>query len=133
MHPTKGIMQEEAMIVPSGKNINIQTDLSDEMMQEVRAIIGKLRWDQSMLRQAIGLSLRSCGEPVMKTVLWHMETQGIFLDSNDRIDMRLFYENLESLIGSASVVVMDEIVERLIRADNERAFETNRCVPNSCA
>jgi hypothetical protein len=123
MHLTDGNMTEQATTMPSGRNIGMQTDPNTVLIQEVRHIIGKLQWDQTLLRQAIGSTLRAFGDPVMKTVLWHMETRGIFLDSNEKIDMRLFYEHLESLIGEASVVVMGEIVQSLIRADGERVRE----------
>jgi hypothetical protein len=86
-------------------------------MQEVRAVVSKLQWDQNALREAISQSLLTCGEPVMKTVLWHLSKQGIYLSSNDRIDMRLFYDHLEDLIGSGASLVMDEIVDSLVQAD----------------
>jgi hypothetical protein len=111
----------DGAMVTSGKPVgNMQEVQSSVSVQDVKEILDKLQWDQGMLRRAIGTSLLTFGEPVMKTVLWHLKTHGFFLESDDKINMRLFFDHLESLIGGAAYVVLDEIVGSLIQSDYSR-------------
>jgi hypothetical protein len=84
-------------------------------VQEAREIVRKLRGDQAALREAISESLSYCGEPVTKTILWHLKARGIFLDSNEEIDLALFYKQLEDLFGSSAGLILDGIIDSLMR------------------
>jgi hypothetical protein len=50
---------------------------------------------QQLLQMAIDQSLRSLGEPIMKTIVWHMNHRGFFLKSGN-IDIKLFHQVLKS-------------------------------------
>lgn len=58
-----------------------------------------------ILRQAIDESLHSLGEPIKKTVVWHLNLNGIFTES-DQFDLASFYETLEDIMGNGAEVVI---------------------------
>lgn len=69
--------------------------------------------EQDILREAITDGLLALGEPIMKTILWHLKAQGVFIDSKNQIDIKLLYQDLEQIVGNIADVVMFEIYERL--------------------
>ena len=50
----------------------------------------------------------------METILWHLNSRGIYLDSKSPIDIYLLNEQLKEIIGNVTEVVMDEIYDNLI-------------------
>jgi hypothetical protein len=69
--------------------------------------------NQQILQQAINESLLSLGEPIMKTIKWHLGAHGLFIDSKDQVDVRVLYSHLEQIVGNIADVVMDEIYVNL--------------------
>ncbi|HKZ61377.1 MAG TPA: hypothetical protein VJZ68_03025 [Nitrososphaera sp.] len=69
--------------------------------------------EQEVLREAITDGLLALGEPIMKTILWHLKAQGVFIDSKNQIDIKLLYQDLEQIVGNIADVVMFEIYDRL--------------------
>ena len=63
---------------------------------------------------AIEDALSALGDPVKKTILWHMHNKGIYIGTRD-FDIRTFYVVLEEFIGSAADVVI-----KIIYADLQR-------------
>lgn len=61
-----------------------------------------------ILRQAIDESLHTLGDPIKKTVVWHLNLNGIFIES-DEFDLASFYETLENIMGNAAEVVIHAI------------------------
>ena len=66
-----------------------------------------------LLVGAINESLQSLGTPIKKTIVWHLNHNGLYLDDKREMDIRAFHEHLEQIVGSISEVVLDEIYERL--------------------
>ena len=66
-----------------------------------------------LLVGAINESLLSLGEPIMTTIVWHLNAKGIYLDTRKGIDIRSFFKQLEFIIGDIAEVVLDEIYDRL--------------------
>jgi len=69
---------------------------------------------QVILQQAISQGLFSLGEPIMKTIKWHLAAHGIFVDSSDKIDLRTFHYQLQQIIGNMADVVLDEVYHNLV-------------------
>lgn len=79
--------------------------------------------EQEILREAITDGLLALGEPIMKTILWHLKAQGVFIDSKNQIDIKLLYQDLEQIVGNIADVVMFEIYERLKASSHTSATE----------
>lgn len=79
--------------------------------------------EQEILREAITDGLLALGEPIMKTILWHLKAQGVFIDSKNQIDIKLLYQDLEQIVGNIADVVMFEIYERLKASSHTPASE----------
>jgi hypothetical protein len=71
-----------------------------------------------VLQEAINEGLVSLGEPIMKTILWHLAARGIFIDSSDPVDIRVLYDNLEQIVGNVTDVIMNEIYANLRARNN---------------
>ncbi|MFY3741547.1 MAG: hypothetical protein HMLIMOIP_002004 [Candidatus Nitrosomirales archaeon] len=69
--------------------------------------------NQQILQQAINEGLLSLGEPIMKTIVWHLAAHGIFIDSKDQIEVRVLYNNLQQIVGNIADVIMNEIYANL--------------------
>lgn len=69
--------------------------------------------NQQILHQAINESLLSLGEPIMKTIKWHLGAHGLFIDSKDEVNVRVLYDQLEEIVGNIADVVMNEIYSNL--------------------
>jgi hypothetical protein len=69
--------------------------------------------NQQVLQQAINEGLLSLGEPIMKTIKWHLAAHGIFIDSKDQVDVHVLYNHLEQIVGNIADVVMNEIYTNL--------------------
>jgi hypothetical protein len=59
----------------------------------------------TILAQAIDESLHSLGDPIKKTVVWHLNLNGIFIES-EQFDIASFYATLEDIMGSSAEVVL---------------------------
>jgi len=68
---------------------------------------------QQILQQAINEGLLSLGEPIMKTIKWHLGAHGLFIDSKDQVDIRVLHNHLEQIVGNIADVVMNEIYASL--------------------
>ena len=77
------------------------------------AKVGKLRENQQLLHQAINEGLLTLGEPIMETITWHLKARGIFLESDEDVDVRVFYQHLEYIVGNIANMIMDEIYVNL--------------------
>lgn len=60
----------------------------------------------------------------METIQWHLKNHGVFLDSNEDIDVRRFYQHLEQIVGHIADMIMDEIYENL-RQGNQQESRLN--------
>jgi len=76
-----------------------------------------LQNSQVLLHEAISSSLMSLGESIMKTIVWHLNAQGVFLDQKTEIPIALFNEHMRQIVGNLADEVMREIVDRLEEAD----------------
>lgn len=66
-----------------------------------------------MLHKAINEGLLTLGEPIRDTIQWHLRANGIFLDTEEDLDVRRFYQHLGYIIGNIADMVMDEIYNNL--------------------
>jgi hypothetical protein len=66
------------------------------------------------LQVAIDKGLASLGEPIMKTIIWHLHSRGFFMESKN-IDISLFYDHLQEIIGNAADNVLEEVYTNLRR------------------
>jgi ribosomal protein L20A (L18A) len=66
-----------------------------------------------LLHQAINEGLLSLGEPIMKTILWHLKAHGVFVDSRNEIDVRVLHSALRQIVGNIADVVMEEVYSNL--------------------
>jgi hypothetical protein len=60
----------------------------------------------------------------METIQWHLKNRGVFLGSNEDIDIRRFYQHLEQIVGHIADMIMDEIYENL-RQGNQHESRLN--------
>jgi hypothetical protein len=67
---------------------------------------------QDFLRQAIDAAIESLGGPIHKTITWYMGSRGVFSDPK-KIDINLFYSNLQELLGPGADMIMEETWEHL--------------------
>jgi hypothetical protein len=67
---------------------------------------------QAILRQSIDSAIQSLGGPIHKTITWYMNSRGIFSDPK-KIDINLFYSNLQELVGPGADMIMEETWEHL--------------------
>lgn len=67
-----------------------------------------LNQKNAVLRQAINESLSSLGEPIKKTVVWHLNLNGVFIES-DQLDVTSFFRTLEDIMGNGADVVVETI------------------------
>lgn len=81
---------------------------------------------KQIVHEAISNSLLSLGEPIMKTIVWHLNVQGVFLDSQTDLPIGSFYKHLVNIIGNIADEVMEEIFERIKPIDNALAREIQR-------
>jgi len=91
--------------------------------------VTQVKDNEEILRQAISKGLLALGEPIMRTILWHLKAQGIFLDSRDEINVRLLYQELEQIVGNIADEVMNEIYENLMRTNQNDSIELNHTGP----
>ncbi len=68
----------------------------------------------AILMHAVNESLSALGEPIKKTVVWHLNLNGIFIES-EQFDIATFYKTLEDIMGNGSEVVLDTIYGILAR------------------
>lgn len=61
---------------------------------------------RKVLRSEIITVLQSLGNSIYKTIMWHMNTRGVF-SNPEVIDIDVFYNNLQVLLGPLT----DEILE----------------------
>lgn len=72
------------------------------------------RKKQSMLSSAIHKSLLSLGEPIMKTILWHLQLRGFSLNTNNQdIDVNMFYNYLNEIVGNLADVITEDVYSNL--------------------
>lgn len=88
-----------------------------------------MRENQQLLHQAINEGLLTLGEPIMETITWHLKARGIFLESNDDVDLRLFYQHLEYIVGNIANMIMDEIFVNLRERANHAPLQLNPSDP----
>jgi hypothetical protein len=91
--------------------------------------VTQVKDNDEIVRQAISHGLLALGEPIMRTILWHLKAQGIFLDSRDEINVRLLYQELEQIVGNIADEVMNEIYENLMRTKQNEPLEFNNNGP----
>lgn len=65
----------------------------------------------------------------METIQWHLKARGVFLDSNDDLDVRLFYQHLEYIVGNIANLIMDEIYENLREKGENITLQLNPSDP----
>jgi hypothetical protein len=51
------------------------------------------------LRDAINDGLAPVSEPIVKTIVWHLRANGVFLNSSQGIDLQVFYQHLEEIMA----------------------------------
>jgi hypothetical protein len=67
---------------------------------------------QVILRQSIDAAMQSLGAPIHKTIIWYMNSKGVFTNPK-RIDINFFYSNLQDLLGPGADMIMEETWEHL--------------------
>ena len=67
---------------------------------------------KAALLRAIDNALTGMGDPVKKTVMWHLNNQGVYI-GHMSIDVIRLYSTLEQLIGSGVDVVFNEVYTEL--------------------
>lgn len=65
-----------------------------------------------LLRRSIDETIHSLGGPIYKTITWHMNSKGLFSESNT-IDIRAFYNNLKELVGPGADMIMEEAWQKV--------------------
>ena len=65
-----------------------------------------------ILQEAIRDGLTPLGPPIVKTILWHLKANGVFLNSQE-INIYVFYQHLEGIVGNIADVVINEIYMNL--------------------
>jgi hypothetical protein len=75
---------------------------------------------QAVLRQSIEAAIGSLGGPIYKTITWYMNSRGVFADPK-KIDINLFYSNLQELVGPGADMIMEETWEHLQKRYGTRA------------
>jgi hypothetical protein len=75
--------------------------------------VDNLAQNQQILQQAINDGLLSLGEPIMKTIKWHLAAHGLFIDSKEQVNVRELYNYLEQIVGNIADVVLNEIYASL--------------------
>ena len=76
---------------------------------------------QALLHDAINDSLLSLGESIMKTITWHLNAQGIFLDYKTDIKINMLNDHMRQIVGNLADEVMSEVVSRLKETDPQLA------------
>jgi len=56
--------------------------------------------------------MSTLGEPIKRTIIWHLNNYGIFIDSN-RLDIQYFYSSLKDLLGPGADSIMEYVYDRL--------------------
>ena len=67
---------------------------------------------QAVLRQSIDAAIQSLGGPIHKTISWYMDSRGVFSDPK-KVDINMFYSNLQELVGPGADLIMEETWEHL--------------------
>lgn len=75
--------------------------------------------NQRLLNRAINNGLLTLGEPIMETIDWHLRSHGLFLNSNEAVDIGRLYEHLEQIVGHIADMIMDVIYEELQQANQQ--------------
>lgn len=57
----------------------------------------------------------------METIQWHLKSHGVFLESNEEIDIRRFYQHLEQIVGHIADMIMDVIYENLLQGNHQES------------
>jgi len=87
-------------------------------------VVNKVPENQPVLQQAINEGLLSLGEPIMKTIKWHLVAHGLFIDSEEQVDVRILHSYLEQIVGNIADVVMNEIYANLSQR-NGKSVDSN--------
>lgn len=77
-----------------------------------------MQGSQQILHKAINEGLLTLGEPIKDTIQWHLRANGIFLDTEEDLNVRIFYQHLGYIIGNIADMVMDEIYNNLSERGN---------------
>lgn len=56
--------------------------------------------------------MHSLGAPIYKTITWHMNSKGLFKDSQN-IDLKAFYLYLKELVGPGADMIMEDAWQKL--------------------
>jgi len=78
-----------------------------------------------ILGRLISEELQTLGEPVMKTIEWHLKAHGVFLDADNSLDVRQTFGYLEQIVGGIAHMMMDEIYEILVQRYSHAALQIN--------
>ncbi len=73
--------------------------------------------------------LAPLGGPIVKTIVWHLRANGVFLESEGGIDLRTFYQHLEGIVGNIADIVTGEIYEELSKKYPNSSKRFERDVP----
>lgn len=114
----------------------LKTDTGFTMMppatvQRMISIVGESKQNQVILQQAISNVVSTFGQPVMKTILWHLKTNGVILNSGSDINIPVFYKALQQITGDLVEEVMSEICANLDRNchDHSISLPSNSHLP----
>jgi hypothetical protein len=83
--------------------------------------------NQLLLRQALDDTMHSLGGPIYKTITWHMNSKGLFSDSQN-IDLLAFYQNLKELVGPGADMIMEEAWQK-IRKGSKTHVDSGKGTP----
>ena len=85
--------------------------------------------NQQLLNQVINESLLTLGEPIMETIQWHLKAHGVFVDSSDDLNLRLFYQQLQQIVGNMADMIMDELYDSLRQSSHDTSLQLDASEP----
>lgn len=85
---------------------------------------------QAILRQSIDSAIQSLGGPIHKTITWYMNSRGVFSDPR-KIDINLFYSNLQELVGPGADMIMEETWEHLQKTYGTKSKTNDHMIKSS--
>jgi hypothetical protein len=65
-----------------------------------------------VLRSEIVAVMQSLGNSIYKTIMWHMNSKGVF-SNPEEIDIDAFYKNLQILLGPLTDEIMEMTLKQL--------------------
>lgn len=120
-------MAIEIVVQGDGKKIS-NTDASPAIippptMQRIMNVVGESPQNREILRQVVGNVLSTYGQPVMTTILWHLNAKGVVPHFGADMDISKFHKALQQIAGDLADMILNEICADLDRACHDRNLD----------